>query len=333
MSWSRYGDAKTLAPTFELGVACAKAGIPLLIVAPPSGGKSTIIFAVEKWLSEHGENVRRQARLGLRALKGLTEWLKTSQTATIVNEDFSAIGRTEYMTELMGEIIGLLSYSKTYQDEGLKIDLTMTKLGFVSGVQPLWIKKMMVHPVFATHIREKFLRYYELPYTPTKKIGMNEAIDTLTRKAQSFKMNVKVRIPPEFLSALSFQVGSERAGEYAPMIARELTTLMPKSKVWKALKFYAMRMMFEREFVERELSDEGFTVETKWSGFHALYWVLRKGRVTREEFMDLLGVTSLRSVDRALDHAIRYGWVTSTWNSSTKGFMPSEGMKRRVALK
>jgi hypothetical protein len=332
MSWNKYGSVKTLAPTFELEVACSRAGIPLLIVAPPSGGKTTTIFACEKWLSEHGEPTRRVSRIGLRALKQLADWLKESQYATLLNEDYALLGSSEHMAEKMGEIVGALSYSRSYQDDGLKVNLNMVRLGFVSGVQPLWIKTMMVHPVFATHVREKFIRYYDLPYMPSESVPMLEAIDLLNVKLKERKVNVNIRIPPQFVRALSIQVGSERAKEYAPKIERELSTLMPSNRVYPALMFYAERIGFERDFVEREIEENGFKVETKWCGFHALYWCLRKGQVTREEFMDLLGVTSLRSVERALENAIRYGWVTSEWNSTKKVFMASKPILERVKL-
>jgi len=333
MSWHRYGDAKTLAPNFEFSIACAKAGIPLLIVAPPSGGKTTVIFACEKWLSEHGEPTRRVSRIGLRALKSLTEWLKSSGYATLLNEDYALLGSSSHMLEKMGEIVGALSYSHTYQDDGLKVDIRMIRLGFVSGVQPLWIRVMMEHPVFATHVREKFIRFYDLPFTPSKSIGMLEAIDLLNAKIDSHNPNPNIRIPQEFLNALSFQVGTERAKEYAPTICLELSKLIPHDRVHGALKFYAERIGFERDFVTREITEEGFDIETKWHGYHALYWCLRKGKVTREEFMNLLGVTSLRSVDRAVEYGIRFGWVTSEWNSDKKVFMATSGMIKRSALK
>jgi len=332
MSWHKYGEARTLADSFEFSVACAKAGVPVLLVAPPSGGKTTVIFATEKFLGEHGEACQRVSRLGLRGLKALGDWLSASKVATLLNEDYATLGSATYMVEKMGELIGALSYSGTYQDQGLGLDLRMVRLGFISGIQPLWIKTMMTHPVFATHVREKFIRYYVLPYTPTRSVDMLTARDDLVKGADYGDMDIKARVPLEFVKALSVQVGSERAQEYAPRICRELSRLMPRAKVYKALRFYAVRLGFERDFVERELAQDGFKVETRWQGYHALYWVLRKGKVSRLEFMDLLGVTSMRSVERAVENALRYGWVTSMWNSGELTYVASEPIKKRVGL-
>jgi len=332
MSWSKYGDVKTLAPTFEFSVASALAGVPLLVVAPPSGGKTTVIFACERFLQEHGENIRRVSRIGLRGLKALADWLRISGQATLLNEDYALLGSSSHMLEKMGEIVGSLSYSGSYQDDGLKVDVRMVRLGFVSGVQPLWIKTMMTHPVFATHVREKFIRFYELPYTPCKSVLMLEAIEQLNKVATVHDPNIRIKIPSEFVRALSIQVGSERAVEYAPRLCRELSRLIPYDKVHNALKFYAERLVFERDFVERELGSDSYEVATKWQGYHTLYWTLRKGRVTREQLMDYLGVTSMRSVERSVENALRYGWVTSEWNSNQKMFIPSESIKKRVAL-
>jgi len=281
---------------------------------------------------EHGEAVQRISRLGLKSLKALGDWLRSSANATLVNEDYANLGSSSYMVEKMGEIVASLAYSGTYQDLGLGLDLRMSRLGFISGIQPLWVKTMMTHPVFATHVREKFIRYYELPYASARSIDMMSAIQLLSSHASLGEMDLNVRIPTEFVSGLSFQVGSTRAMEYAPRICRELSMLMPSHKVHSAMTFYATRLGFERDLLEREFATDGYTVTTRWQGYHALYWVLRRGKVVREEFMDLLGVTSVRSVDRALDYALRYGWITSIWNNGHKVYVPSEGIKKRVAL-
>jgi len=236
------------------------------------------------------------------------------------------------MVEKMGEIIGALAYSGSYQDEGMAIDLRVGRLGFLSGVQPLWIKTMMTHPVFATHLREKFLRYYDLPYVPSKPIPQLEAIHLLVSSQNEHEENSSIRIPPDFIKALSFQVGTTRAMEYAPRIERELSRLIPYNRVYPALKFYGERLMFEMDFVSREIAPHGFEVETKWMAYHGLYWCLRLGKVKREEFLDLLGVTSVRSVDRILDEGLRSGWVTSSWNDQHRIYEPSMGMKNRVRL-
>lgn len=327
-----FGKVKTLADTYLFSVACARAGVPLLLIAPPSGGKSTVIFAAEKYLRDTGTSVERVSRIGLRSLKELCDFLKSSYAATLVNEDYATLGSADYMVEKMGELIGALSYSGSYQDHGLKIDLKMAKLGFISGVQPLWIRTIMTHRVFSTHLREKFMRFYVLPCAPSEDVDDVEAISLLVQKTVSYHEDLRTLIPVEFLRALAFQVGTTRAQRFAPSIAREVAKLIPRKHVVEALRYFATRLEFERDFVQREVSDSGFDVETRWLAYHALYWVLRKGKVQREEFMNLLGVTSVRSVDRALEKALQTGWVTSNWNDNHKIFTASEGMIKRVAV-
>lgn len=333
MSFGRFGRARTLAPDYLFSVTCARSGVPLLLIAPPSGGKSTVIFAVEKWLSQHGEAVQRVSRLGLRGLQQLGEWFEGSSQATLVNEDYATLGGSSYMVEKMGEIIGALSYSGSYQDQGMKLDLRMRRLGFVSGVQPLWIKTMMTNPVFSTHIREKFIRYYMLPYQPTHDIEDLEAIEIMVNTLKDENPRNDGRIPQDFILALSLQVGMTRARRFAPMIANQLSRLIPYDMVHKALNFYAVRLGFEHDFVEREMSEMGFEVRTKWTGYHAFYWALRKGKVTREDYMSLLGVTSVRSVERAVEKALQAGWLMASWNDAHRVFTPSESMIKRCGWK
>ena len=200
MVFGKYGNARSLAPPFLFGVACARAGIPVLFIAPPAGGKTVTIFAIEKYLTRMGESVRRVNRIALRGLQKLSEWLNNVKIATLVNEEFSSIGASAYMVEKMGELIGNIAYSKCYHDDGLNIHVEVARLGFISGVQPLWIGNIMTHRVFATHIREKFLRYYFLPYEPTPDVYDWEAIDMLVKKTQEHQGYMMRRIPNEFKS-------------------------------------------------------------------------------------------------------------------------------------
>ncbi|OYT26602.1 MAG: hypothetical protein B6U97_03525, partial [Candidatus Altiarchaeales archaeon ex4484_96] len=99
MTFGKYGRCKTLAPPFLWSVACARAGIPTMLIAPPSGGKSVVIFAVGEYLEQNGEFVRFINRIGLRGLQRLANKLNEVKTATLLNEEFSSIGYSQYMTE------------------------------------------------------------------------------------------------------------------------------------------------------------------------------------------------------------------------------------------
>lgn len=321
--FNEFGKARTLADGFMWSVACCKAGIPCLLVAPPSGGKTTVIFGTEHYLKDIGEPTLKVSRLGLRGLTVLTKFLEANSIASLLNEDYATIGSSDYMVEKLGELIGALSYSGTYSDYGLHINLTVTRLGFISGVQPLWIKTLMTHVVFSTHIREKFLRYYFLPYCASADVDDKEAIEILLKNLKEGKYEANFQIPSQFIEALSFQVGSTRAKIYAPRLAREIAKFFKPQDIPRALKFFATRIGFERSFVQREIGERGYNVETQWSPYHALYWTLRQGKITKEQYMERLGVTSLRSVERCVQKAIGLGWITSIWNSGKKVFIPN----------
>jgi hypothetical protein len=330
--WREFREARGLAPTFQFSLACARAGLPLFVIAPPSGGKSTIVFALEKYLTNKGEEVRRISRLGLRDLQELANWLNLTKSAVLINEDYANIGSSEYMLEKMAELIGSLSYSKTYQAYGMKVDVRMYKLGFVSGCQAEWLRNMMESQAFITFIREKFIRFYELPYTQTKTLPMLDAIEKLVNCQNEYEKKEVDRIPNEFLSALSFQLGKVRAEEYAFQIAEELTRLIKRDKLFDALRFYAKRLAFENEIIQREIGDAGYEVNVRWKGYKALYWVLRMGAVRREDFMDLLGVSSIRSVDRCIEEARASGWITSYWNTGNLIFIPTDRIRKVIGI-
>jgi len=316
MTFGKFRGARTLAPPFIFSVACARAGVPVLLVSPPAGGKSTVIFAVERWLRYHKENTDRISRLGLRGLKVLAKWLNMVKSATLLNEDYSSIGYSDYMTEKLGELIGALTYSKTYTDYGLDVNIDVIRLGFVSGVQPQWVRKMMTHPVFSTHLREKFVRYYCLPYMPTKDILDTEAIEGLVANLEEKPFNPNVRRPKEFDGALAFQLGQTRGRMFADKIATALSGLVHEKYLWRLLRFYAQRLKFEYDFVYRTLGLDGYKSQTKWHEYIALYWTLRSGVMTRQDYMMRFGVSSMRSVERVLSKALESGWITSKWSET-----------------
>lgn len=327
--FSKFGRAKTLAPPFVFSVACARAGIPLLLVAPTSGGKTAIIFSAERWLGEHKEPTKRVSRIGLRGLRSLSEWLKATKYGTLLNEDYSLIGSSDWMVDMMAEIIASLSESKTFQDDGLKVDIRVDKMGFISGVQPQWLREMYEKQAFSTHIREKFIRYYVLPYAPTKEVDRREAIEILSANLNEVEKSKQVKLNSEFLEALTYQVGTTRAIYYASMIVDELSKLMNPRLVSRAQTFFSRRLGFEQSMIERDITDTGFSVNTLWHEYTMLYWCLRKGDMTRVDMMKALGVSSLRSVDRATEKTIAKGWISSRWNNGEKHYFIPDAIKER----
>jgi len=332
--WGRWRHTYNLASDFVWAVSCVKAGIPTLLIAPTSGGKTTIVYAVDKYLKMKEEPHLLISRIGLRGLRKIADIISMSGNFTLLNEDYALIGSSDYMVEKMAEIIGALSYSRTYYDYGLDITITVDRLGFVSGVQPWWIKTMMTKPAFITHIREKFIRYYLLPYKRGKDVDMLTAIEdlvnTLLKVEDEPKETTGFRIPREFIEALSVQVGMVRATEYAERIAYPLAELIGAKNVHRALRFYAKRIEFEDNIVRRDLDERGYNVDVLWQEYTALYWCLRKGVLSREAMRRCLGVSSMRSVERVIDKGIRVGWITSIWNCGRKYFIANPRIREEL---
>jgi len=329
-----FKKTKNLATDFIFALTSIKAGIPTLLIAPPSGGKTTIIYALEKYLREKNENVMLISRLGLRGLKKLAKILNYTNEFTLLNEDYALVGSSDYMAEKLAEIVGALSYSKTYYDYGLDITISLNRLGFVSGVQPYWLKKMMTTPAYITHIREKFIRYYLLPYQPSKDIEMLEAIEDLLEGIRTIENKNKpidgYRIPIEFIEALANQVGLVRAKEYTERLAYALSTIVGSHNVRRALRFYSKRIGFEEKVIKRDLTEKGYVVDVLWREYTALYWALRRGHLSREDMRRALGVSSIRSADRVIEEGIYTGWITTIWNEGRKYVIPNPKLQEEL---
>lgn len=317
-----FSKAETLADGFIFSLACARAGIPVLLISPQGGGKSTIIQATKKWLINHKHRVIEVSRIGLRTLAELSSELIRSKRIIMLNDDYSNIGDSEYMVGKMGELITALSYSKGFYDYGLKVNIQVEKFGFVSGVQPLWLKSMMTSRVFATNIREKFIRYYLLPHRPTKDIRLDLALKLLVENQGVWPQNEEVKIPSSFIEALAVQVGEVRAWEFAERLVEELKTLYPIWKLPKLLRYFSTRIKFEEKLVEKELERYGYSVEVFWRAYTVLFWCLRRGGVTRTDLLRYLGVSSLRSADDAINEAFTKGWIVET-PTRNKKYLPN----------
>ena len=331
---SKFGSVKNLATDYIFSLASIRAGIPTLLIAPPSGGKTTIVYALEKYLKRKNENVMLISRLGLRGLKNLAKVLNYSKEFTLLNEDYALIGSSDYMAEKLAEIVGALSYSKTYYDYGLDVKISLNKLGFISGVQPFWLKKMITKPAYITHIREKFIRYYMLPYTSSGDVEMLDAIMTLVDVMEEIENKAKKRgnykIPKDFIISLANQVGIVRAKEYTWRLAEALKELIGSRNVNRALKFYSKRIGFEEKIVRRELGENGYSVDVLWREYTALYWALRRGKITREEMRLALGVSSMRSVERVVSSGLAVRFITTQYNSSRLYIIPNPYLKEEL---
>jgi len=329
-----FKDAETLAPAYLFSLACCDAGIPLMLIAPPAGGKTTIIFAIESFYRDKGEPVRLVSRIGLRGLRKLADWLNYHRNVVLLNEDYSLIGSSNYMVEKMAEIVSALSYSKVYIDEGLGVTVRVSRLGFITGVQPMWIRNIVENPVFATHIREKFVRYYVLPHKASRDISMSKAIALLVNGTKNLMERCKetydVRFPKEFLEGLAVQVGFTRAREFADLLSVVLPRFIPREYINRFLKYTAVRLRFEESFISREVTETGFKVKTFWKGYTGLYWIIRDNKSSHESLRIRLGASSYRSVDKVLEETFKLGWVTSKVENGRKFFYIAKPIEKLI---
>jgi len=330
MTFGKFGRAKTLAPPYIFGLASCIAGVPTFIVGPPASGKSTVIFAIKRKLDEIGVPNAVISRLGLKGLKKLCVIMHKAKNFALLNEEYSLIGSSDYMVEKMGELVGTLSYQGYFFDPGLGIEISVQRLGFVSGVQPLWLINLVSNPVFTTFLKEKFIRYYMLPYEPSEPISQMEAINILVERLEVRDRSPGYKIPNEFIEALTVQLGPTRAREYAHRIAKALSILMPQKYIYRAMKFYAERIAFEDEIMTKVLTEKGFRADVRWREYTVLYWALRFGKLNPENLKQVLGLRSSKSVYSLINAGIQAGWLAGYPNNGKVIYVPNPTLVKRL---
>jgi len=308
--WGRFRKAMTLAPAYLWGLCCSKAGIPTFIVGPPASGKSTVIEAVGRYLEGEGEAVYRVSRMAIRDLKHFSKEWTGAKEVVVLNDDFSLIGSSDYVTERMAEIIASLGYGGQYVYKGMEVEISVSRFGFLSGVQPYWVRHIHTHRAFSTHIREKCLRYYLLPFREARPIRFREAVKLLVSNTREYKFR-DVKVPESFMEALSLQVGPTRAEEYVERLSPWVSLYCGKY-ARKVMEFWAKRIAFEDYIIERTVEKEGFEVKSYWQAYTVLYWVLRLGETTINGLCPYLGL-KYHETRKLVMEALKKGWVE--WNT------------------
>jgi hypothetical protein len=312
---SRFSEASTLADGFIVSVACTLAGLPLFLIAPPSGGKTVCIRATEKWMDSHNMKYRQVSRIAIKGLKDLSLWINRNQNVTLTNDDFSLIGSSDYMTEKMAEIVASLSYDHRYVDYGNDIVVSCSSLAFISGLQPLWLQYVMRYRVWDTHLREKFIRFYMMPHKQSRDLDDVTAINSLS-SAITVSDGYEARMNRDLLESLISQLGYTRGYIYYQKLHEALTRIVERDYFHTVCRFLANRISIEDMIVVREISDKGYEISVGWRAYTMLYWCMRIGTPSKSDLCIRLGVTP-RSVERLAEDAMSRGWIAASRNSTT----------------
>ena len=239
--------------------AMIDSSIPILLVAPPSGAKTTIIKVLEKYYETKRFVYALERISPMRFLK-LQDQMNGMDNL-LLSEDFSTLGDEEGAVFKMATIIAKLSYDKKYIDpffttkespEGLR--LIVKSLAFVCGMQPLWLQIYGAKEVFETLIMEKILRYYRLPIMAIKEIAKQtlviESVLQALRETNPASYTVKDEQVKAIAHSLAFQCGA-RGIEYANLFATALSNYVPEPLFNEWLYQTAHRFEFENKFMLR----------------------------------------------------------------------------------
>lgn len=261
-------------------------GYPILIIAPTGGGKTVLIKSLGNRLEKEGWIVRVLERISPLRMLALQEDI-LNQNALFLSEDFSTIGHDDDATYKSSMMVAKLSYDKRYIDplfatkkypDGLQ--MYVKKLGFLCGLQPLWLAIYVNKTVFQTLIQEKILRYYRLPISTIKHTDKMDTVvnylENLELKPQKNDYYLDNYWYEMLRESLQIQTGV-RASEYIKPIMEKLKTYIPENIIKEWIKQLSLRMSFEAFIFTQYYSTANATVpqtEVLFKEYSVLFYSL-----------------------------------------------------------
>jgi len=322
--------------------ACIDSGNALFLVAPPSGGKTTLIKYLEGAYSEKRFIQLLERISPLRML--VIQDSMNDQHCLMMSEDFSTLGDDESAVFKMAIMVSKLSYDKRYIDtlfvdkkhpEGLR--LFVKSCAFVCGMQPLWLQIYSNKEVFETMIMEKILRYYRLPIMPihettiTSKVvaSLNETIQYDSEGYKPSRKQVK-----RFQQDLKIQCGA-RATEYAYPILSALSHYVPKATFNQWIKQIGARFRFEKDFLMRYYvpTEIMAIAEALYKAYTVLFFTMQYNSCTYTTLRDYVKIraptqkATFRYMRYLINRAMEVGFCT-VLRKSKLYIMPSTKFKR-----
>lgn len=325
MTLAQYLAAKPFPDVyFDTVNTCAMcdAGIPMFLIAPPSGAKTTIIKILEKLYQDRRFVYELERISPMRFLK--LQYQMQDIDNLLLSEDFSTLGEEEGAVFKMAMLIAKLSYDKKYIDpffstkdspEGLR--LIVKSLAFVCGMQPMWLQIYGNKEVFETLIMEKLLRYYRLPILPIKEITpMQIVIERVTdavreaREEKQIEASALLHAVQSAQTALKVQCGA-RAIEYAKLFVPALSRYVPADLFSEWLRQANARFFFEERFLLRGFEPLRIAPahQALYREYAVLFFSLQYNPCTYESlrsYMKIRGKTK-HATARYMRLLIRYG--------------------------
>lgn len=339
----RFGFAKSVALPFIFSLSVAESGKPLFIVSPTGSGKTVIVKAVETYFEENDYPVVNINKLNLTNLQSLNDWINNNPYCVIVNDDFSHIGTSEYNTEKTGSLIGGLSYDKRFKDTAMKIDIAhIQRLGFITAIQPYWIKDVVTSGTWTTFFRQRFIRYYMLSaYHYGKQRKPFEMIQRLIKGVKTYNVPKSIHHNVKLRNALRLQLGGGRGQECYDDIRRSIYKYVGQHAYRRTCNLIAERISFENLFMVRDydLLQRKYIVQTHDIEFTILNIALRYNPLTysdlaRELHLILEKKKAQSTMTALVKRVENMGWVTRLQqrNKQNKGtsIVVNLEMKKRL---
>jgi hypothetical protein len=317
--FGRFGFAKSLALPFIFSLSVGVSGKPNFLIAPSGTGKTVVVKAVEKYLEEINYPVAFVDKINLTNLQALNDWLNENPSCVLVNDDFSHIGTSEYNTEKTGSLIGGLSYDKRFKDKAMKIDIEyIERLGFITAIQPYWIKDVVLSGTWITFFRQRFIRYYMLSaYHYGRQRKPSTMINRLIKGMKFYDVPKAIHHNANLKNALRSQLGGGRGQECYDDIRRNIYKFVGQHAYQRTCDLIAERLVFENAFMRRDynLLERKFIVQTRDIEFTILNIALRYNPLSykdlaRELHLILDEEQANRTLSKLINSVENLKWIT-----------------------
>lgn len=329
-------------------VAMIDAGLAGFIIAPPSGGKSTLMIALEIIYKDPKANyfVFTMERVSPMRFLRLQEAMKDRKNL-LMSDDFSTFADSEDSIYKMANIMTQLSYKHQYNDpfyatkdneEGLKI--VVQQLSFICGMQPQWLQAYAGTETFETLIMEKLLRYYRLPIDSLQ--GGVDAIDpnpevlarTLAEAVQAIKpqsYKIAEETISNFAKDIRVQCGA-RAIQYSRKLLPTLAKYIPEDIFIEWLKQTANRFSFEENLLLRgfEPFQKKMQHEALFREYLVLFFALQFSPLTYMQLKDLAKIrgknkaATKRYMQLMIKYALEAGYINVVQRDGRVNILPAE---------
>lgn len=296
-------------------LASVAGGISTLVIGPPASGKSLACdLAYELGQKEElCSHALKCHNLSIFA-PVLQDFTKDDRVWMFCDE-ISHLGNSDELISKLVSAVGQLSYDGEFhrlmRDS---FSLECGSLGFVLGVQPHIMKKLLNHRSYETMIRGKFHRFWDLPMEPRGKwIDKKEFVNHCLRRMKIFEP-WNPQPSKELIWALTKQCGW-RNYQFAKKYLRGLSYFIEEEYMDNFVFLLTKQLELEDTFVEKRSDQEKSHFRVKIFEYNVAYVLASDPNASLEEIAAYCGY-SVGDVAKYISSNYALNEITSVFGCS-----------------